>query len=65
MDRFEKRFHPDHIGWAPTLELTAHVRPRPALGWLKVRDATRKVAGGMFEEDCEVWDSAGRQPRLG
>jgi acyl-CoA thioesterase len=47
-------------GWAPTLELTAHVRARPAPGWLKVRHATRNLAGGMFEEDCEVWDSAGR-----
>ena len=47
-------------GWAPTLELTAHVRAVPAAGWLKVRHATRNVAGGMFEEDCEVWDSAGR-----
>lgn len=47
-------------GWAPTLELTAHVRARPAPGWLKVRHATRNMAGGMFEEDCEIWDSAGR-----
>jgi len=47
-------------GWAPTVELTAHVRAKPAPGWLKVRHATRNVAGGMFEEDCEVWDSAGR-----
>lgn len=107
MDRFDMRFHPDHVGWAvgepsgngvlsawfrlvdgrepdpvslllvvdalppvtfdlgmpgwaPTLELTAHVRARPAPGWLKVRHATRNLAGGMFEEDCEVWDSAGR-----
>ena len=48
------------MGWAPTLELTAHVRARPAHGWLKVRHQTRNLAGGMFEEDCEVWDSAGR-----
>jgi acyl-CoA thioesterase len=47
-------------GWAPTLELTAHVRAHPAPGWLKVRHQTRNLAGGMFEEDCEVWDSAGR-----
>lgn len=47
-------------GWAPTLELTVHVRARPAPGWLKVRHATRNVAGGMFEEDCEIWDSTGR-----
>jgi hypothetical protein len=60
MDRFEMRFNPDHIGWAPTLELTAHVRARPAPGWLKVRHATRSMGGGMFEEDCEVWDSGGR-----
>jgi hypothetical protein len=47
-------------GWAPTLELTAHVRARPAPGWAIVRHATRTVGGGEFEEDCEVWDSTGR-----
>jgi len=47
-------------GWAPTLELTVHVRARPAPGWLKVRHATRNLASGLFEEDCEIWDSAGR-----
>jgi acyl-CoA thioesterase len=48
------------MGWAPTLELTVHVRALPAPGWLKLRHETRNVAGGMFEEDCEVWDSTGR-----
>jgi len=48
------------MGWAPTLELSAHVRAKPAPGWLKVHHETRNLAGGMFEEDCEVWDSAGR-----
>jgi acyl-coenzyme A thioesterase PaaI-like protein len=48
------------VGWAPTLELSVHVRAKPAPGWLKVRHETRNLAGGMFEEDCEVWDSAGR-----
>jgi hypothetical protein len=47
-------------GWAPTLELTAHVRARPAPGWAVVRHCTRTVAGGLFEEDREVWDSTGR-----
>jgi acyl-coenzyme A thioesterase PaaI-like protein len=47
-------------GWAPTLELTAYVRAMPAPGWLRVRHRTRHVAGGQFEEDCEVWDSAGQ-----
>ncbi|HET8562180.1 MAG TPA: thioesterase family protein [Marmoricola sp.] len=47
-------------GWAPTIELTAHVRAKPAPGWAKLRCSTRNLAGGYFEEDCEVWDSAGR-----
>jgi acyl-CoA thioesterase len=47
-------------GWAPTIELTAHVRARPATGWALVRHETRNISGGHFEEDCEVWDSAGR-----
>jgi len=47
-------------GWAPTVQLTAHVRALPAPGWLRLRQLTRNVAGGFFEEDCEVWDSAGR-----
>jgi hypothetical protein len=53
-------FELGRMGWAPTLELTVHVRARPAPGWLKVRHESRNLAGGMFEEDCEVWDSAGR-----
>jgi hypothetical protein len=47
-------------GWAPTLELTAHVRAKPAPGWLRVRVSTRNFAGGLLEEDAEVWDSRGR-----
>ncbi|SEB51327.1 Acyl-CoA thioesterase [Nocardioides exalbidus] len=47
-------------GWAPTLALTVHVRAVPEPGWLKVSHRTRNVAGGLFEEDCEVWDPAGR-----
>ena len=50
-------------GWAPTLELTVHVRARPSSGpaarWAIVRHATRNISGGHFEEDCEVWDSHG------
>lgn len=47
-------------GWAPTLELTAHVRADPAPGWARVRCESRNFADGYFEEDCEVWDSTGR-----
>ena len=47
-------------GWAPTLELTAHVRARPEPGWLCIRTWTDNLAGGLFEENAEVWDSSGR-----
>ncbi|KQU70900.1 TesB-like acyl-CoA thioesterase 3 [Phycicoccus sp. Root101] len=47
-------------GWAPTLELTAHVRARPAPGWLRVNLTSRTMSGGYLEEDAEVWDSRGR-----
>lgn len=47
-------------GWTPTLELTTHVRARPAPGWLRLSMCTRNLAGGLLEEDAEIWDSAGR-----
>jgi acyl-CoA thioesterase len=47
-------------GWAPTLELSAHVRAVPAPGWLQVRVSTRNLAHGLLEEDADVWDSTGR-----
>jgi acyl-CoA thioesterase len=47
-------------GWTPTLELTAHVRARPAPGWLQVQLTNRTMSGGYLEEDAEVWDSQGR-----
>ncbi|MER7405106.1 thioesterase family protein [Streptomyces sp. NPDC000070] len=47
-------------GWVPTVELTVHVRCRPAPGPLRVSIGTRNLAGGFLEEDAEVWDSADR-----
>ncbi|MGW1540909.1 thioesterase family protein [Streptomyces sp. NPDC002309] len=47
-------------GWVPTVELTAHIRCRPAPGPLRVAVTTRNLAGGFLEEDAEVWDSADR-----
>ncbi|GAA3179643.1 MULTISPECIES: thioesterase family protein [Streptomyces] len=47
-------------GWVPTVELTCHIRCRPAPGPLRVAIATRNLAGGFLEEDAEVWDSADR-----
>jgi acyl-CoA thioesterase len=42
-----------------TIELTVHLRARPAPGWLSCRVRTRFLSDGYHEEDFEVWDSAG------
>jgi hypothetical protein len=47
-------------GWAPTVELTWHMRAVPAPGVLKVAARGRHVGGGWFDEESEVWDAAGR-----
>ncbi|OIK07070.1 thioesterase family protein [Streptomyces monashensis] len=47
-------------GWVPTVELTVHVRHRPAPGPLRISITTRNLAGGFLEEDAEVWDSEDR-----
>ncbi|MFE0135279.1 thioesterase family protein [Streptomyces sp. NPDC059037] len=47
-------------GWVPTVELTAHIRCRPAPGPLRVSITTRNLAGGFLEEDAEVWDTEDR-----
>ena len=48
------------VAWTPTVELTAHVRARPAPGWLACTFSTRFVTGGFLEADGEVWDATGR-----
>ena len=47
------------VAWTPTIELTAHVRARPAPGWLRCVFTTRFVTGGFLEEDGELWDASG------
>jgi acyl-coenzyme A thioesterase PaaI-like protein len=47
-------------GWAPTVELTWHMRAVPAAGPLCVAARGRHVSGGWFDEEAEVWDSAGQ-----
>jgi acyl-CoA thioesterase len=42
-----------------TIELSVHVRGRPAPGWLACRVATRHVIAGYHEEDFEIWDGSG------
>lgn len=48
------------VGWAPTLELTVHVRGVPAQGPVRCVFRSRFMQNGLFEEDGEVWDSSGR-----
>lgn len=47
-------------GWVPTIELTVHVRRRPAPGWIRGRFVTTEVAGTTVIEDGILWDSADR-----
>jgi acyl-CoA thioesterase len=42
-----------------TIELTVHIRARPAPGWLACRAVTRHLIDGFHEEDFEIWDSTG------
>lgn len=46
-------------GWAPTVELTMHMRMVPSPGTLRVAARCRQVSGGWFDEEAEVWDAAG------
>ena len=47
-------------GWAPTVELTWHMRAVPSPGPLRVAARCRHVSGGWFDEEAEVWDADGR-----
>jgi acyl-CoA thioesterase len=46
------------VAWTPTLELTVHVRRRPAPGWLRCITTTRFVSNGFLEVDGEIWDAS-------
>ncbi|MEJ8280575.1 thioesterase family protein [Pseudonocardia spirodelae] len=48
------------FGWAPTVQLTALLRARPAPGWLRVRSRSHTVSSAQFDEDVVVVDAAGR-----
>jgi acyl-CoA thioesterase len=46
-------------GWVPTIELTVHLRAKPAPGWLRASFTSRFIFGGYLEEDGELWDERG------
>ncbi len=46
-------------GWAPTVELTWHMRGVPAPGLLRIVARCRRVSAGWFDEGAEVWDARG------
>jgi acyl-coenzyme A thioesterase PaaI-like protein len=48
------------FGWAPTVQLTALLRARPAPGWLRLEARSSSVTRPWFDEDVLVIDSAGR-----
>jgi hypothetical protein len=47
-------------GWVPTLELTVYVRALPAPGPVQVLQRVHLIDGGRVDEECAVWDHAGR-----
>jgi hypothetical protein len=47
------------VGWAPTVQLTALLRARPAPGWLRIEARTASAVGEWFDEDVAVVDAAG------
>ena len=46
--------------WVPTVELTVHVRRRPAPGWIAAWFETRSMIEGALEEDGRLFDETGR-----
>lgn len=47
-------------GWVPTLELTVYVRALPAPGPVRVLQRAQLVDAQRVDEQCWVWDCAGR-----
>ncbi|WP_378729687.1 thioesterase family protein [Nocardia brasiliensis] len=47
------------VSGSSTIELTVHVRHRPAPGWLACRVSTNYLIDGFHEEEFEIWDSTG------
>ncbi|KUI06961.1 hypothetical protein AU191_22345 [Mycolicibacterium acapulense] len=52
-------FGVNRFGWAPTVQLTAYLRSRPADGWLRVLCTTVQIGQDWFDEDHIVVDCEG------
>ncbi len=48
------------VGWVPTIELTVHVRRRPADGWIQARFECDDLVDGRMIESGTLWDRTGR-----
>lgn len=48
------------VGWVPTLELTVHLRRRPAPGWVLGQFWSHDLADGRIVEDGALWDVGGQ-----
>lgn len=48
------------VGWVPTIELTVHVRRRPAPGWMLGRFQSHDLSNGRVIEDGALWDATGQ-----
>lgn len=48
------------VGWVPTIELTVHLRRRPAPGWLLGRFECHDLSDGRMIESAALWDSSGQ-----
>lgn len=60
-DAFPPSLHPlvGTVGWVPTIELTVHVRRRPAPGWILARFECDDLQRGRMVETGALWDSTG------
>lgn len=47
------------VGWVPTVELSVHVRRRPAPGWLQAAFTCDDLVGGRMIETGTLWDERG------
>jgi acyl-CoA thioesterase len=47
------------VAWAPTVELTVHVRGVPVPGPLRCSFRSRFIHDGLLDEEGEVWDASG------